>query len=288
MNEISLGTPIDPHAGARRRFEMHRRRIHAVAGVLTLNREVAASDVEIAQMVGMSDDRVAATRRLMLDMGVLKYRREPNGRARGGYIGMWTLLKDDAELFHAIDLEMERQMRGGLSSETQRRKAPKKTRRLTRQSQERVAVQEDRLGFAVGAVAGPEPISPLRTSLKGSGPDAPAALVMAAKQYRHGRGDERVRKAQALVKELNDLGVSVPADLAEAATVKKDSRLEAVALVLPYIEDLERRLVVAQDQLRAQADYGTLKQINDRQKHQIERLVAERTQAALGERPQRA
>jgi hypothetical protein len=158
----------------------------------------------------------------------------------------------------------------------------------TRRSAERVAVAEDRLGFPVAAVAGPDRPEALRSSLVGSGPDAPAALVMAAKQYRSGVFNADAKKAADLVAQLEDIGVTVPTELRQKAQPKKDERLEAIGLVLPFIEDLERRLVVATDSLRTQADYGTLRQTIDRQRQQIERLVAERTAEALGQRPSRA
>ena len=279
METFDLNTPVPVHGTARERFDIHRRRIWAIAQVLTLGQPVVATDAEIGQLTGMTQHITAIARRLMMDMGVLEHRTAGNMKA-----GSWKLLKADDELLHAIELEMERQMRGGLSPESARRKKSqgRRTRGVTRKSQERVAVTEDRLGFAVAAVSGPEPINPLRTVLKGSGPDAPGALVLAAKQYaRDGGKSAEQRKAADLVKELNEIGVSVPPELAAKAAVRKDDRLEAIGLVLPYIEALEKRMKVLNEQLEQQADYGALRQKAEAQHRQIERLVAGRTADAM-------
>jgi hypothetical protein len=279
VTTFDLDTPVRPQDTARQRFDIHRRRIHAVATVLTRDRVVTATDEEIGQLVGMKRWNVTTTRRLMIAIGALEILRIPGQKMAG-----WKLLLDDAELFHAIDLEMERQMRGGMSPESQRTHNTKsrKLRKLTPKSQEQAAVTEDRLGFAVAAVVGPEPINALRTSLKGSGPDAPGALVLAAKQYaRDGGRSAEQRKAAQLVKELNEIGVSVPPDLAAKAAVRHDARLEAIGLVLPYVEALEQRLRAMELQLRDQADYGSLRQKVESQHRQIERLVAGRTAEAM-------
>ena len=267
----------------RQRFAEYRERIHAVENLIGAG-EVEASDDEVAQMTGLTGAQVRVVRQLMMSMKVLHWI-QPNPRTPG----IWRMLVFTPQLDREIDLEMERQMRGGLTPESLRKKrGTRKTRRLTVKSQERVAVTEDRLGFPIGAVSGPERPSPL-APLAGAGPDAPAALVMAAKQYRaNGGNDSEQRKAAALVKELNEIGVSVPPELAEKAKPRKDDRLEAIALVLPYIEDIERQLVAAKDTLRTQGDYGTLRQTVERQRVQIQRLVAQRTSAAMGETPHRS
>lgn len=272
---------IKPQDTARERFVGYRQRIAAVTSVLPVGIDTITNDSEMAELTGMTRGQINVTRNLMVRMGALQIWTVGGGPGRTH----WKLMIDGADLDRAIDLEMERQMRGGLTPETERLKRNEARRHPpTRRSAEKVAVSEDRLGFATGAVAGPERPSPM-AAVRGAGPDAPAALVMAAKQYRRGAGDEQVAKAQQLVKQLNEMGVSVPPELAEKAAVRKDERLEAVVLVLPYIEALERKLVVANDQLREQADYGTLRQRVETQKHQIERLVADRTADALGARP---
>jgi hypothetical protein len=282
METFDLDTPIDVHGTARERFDIHRRRVWAIAQVLTVGRQVLATDGEMGQLVGMKNHNVALTRRLMIAMRVLEYR--PGG---GHNPGAWKLLVADAELLNAIEMEQERQMRGGLAPEGVRTKASglKRTRKVTRQSQEQVAVHEDRLGLPVGAVVGPEPINPLRTSLKGEGPDAAGALVLAAKQYARKDGSAEQRKAAQLVKELNEIGVSVPPDLAAKAVIRKDDRLEAIGLVLPYIEALEKKVYAQEAQLREQADYGSLRQKVEKQHQQIERLVAGRTAEAMRSDP---
>lgn len=276
---------LQNYADVRTRFMEYRRRADAVFNLLGQGATVT-NDVEVAGVIGITDGELRTVRHLLEKIGTLRWERLPNEGQHARY--RWTILTDKITMYQALDLEMERQMRGGLSPETEIIKARRfrRERRVTRQSAEKVAIIEDRLGLPVGAVVGPEPPKPMaQMKLAGEGPNAPAALVMAAKQYRHGHGDETVAKAQALVKQLKEMGIEPPDDLVDKATVKRDIRLESVVLVLPYIESLERRLVQAEDQLRQQADYGQLRQVNEKQKHQIERLVAERTAQALSDRP---
>lgn len=268
----------------RSRFLEYRRRAHLVQSYVGVASQVG--DLTLQELTGIPKGEIRTLRTLLVAIGAVEWE---NGQPGQLDSSTWRFLKIGAALDAALDLEMERQMRGGMSPESEAKKLRQLRRRPpTRRSVERVAVAEDRLGFAVAAVSGPERPEALRSSLVGTGPNAPAALVMAAKQYASGRDDDSVRKAKALVKELNDIGVPVPAELAARAVAKKDDRLEAVALVLPYVEDLERRLVRAEDQIREWKDYGNLRQTVERQRSQIERLVAERTREALSERPHRS
>ncbi len=265
----------------RERFDEYRSRARQIDGLVGTG--TMTSDDEVAALIGITRSQVVVARHLLVGIDALEWR-GGQGRAQNSW---WKMLKTGPELDAALDMEMERQMRGGLSPETEvaQQHAAKRSP-VTRQSAERPAVQSDRLGFAVGAVIGPDAPKPLVQPLTAA-QNGPAALVFAAKQYRDGVRSGDQQKALALVKELNDMGISVPPELAAKAAPKKDARLDAIALVLPYVEDIERRLVRAEDALRQQADYGTLRQTVDRQKHQIERLVAQRVGEALTERPNR-
>lgn len=270
------GTPLQ-HLTARARMDEWRRRIALIEPLLTLNRVVELKDTEIAELTGLKAAEVASTRLLMKHVGAIHYESH-----RGSIAGsQWTLLKGGQDLQHALHLEMERQMRGGLAPETMRDKRKKANRLVTRQSAEQPAVIEDRWQEPVGALIGPEPTN-VMLPLKGLGPDAAGALVLAAKQYKGGETDE-TRQARKVLLELHDLGVPAPEELAQKAVAQKDDRLEAITLVLPYIEGLERRLKALEAQLKEQGDYGTLKTIALRQKAQIERLVTEAAARSMKE-----
>ena len=254
---------------ARARMDEHRRRIALIEPLLSLNRPVNLKDTEVSELTGLSLGEVASARLLLKHVGALDYKAD-HQRSNGS---QWMLLKSGQTLQHALHLEMERQMRGGLSPETLRDKRKRANRIVTTQSAEQPAVIEDRWQEPVGAVIGPEPTN-VMLPLKGLGPDAAGALVLAAKQYKGGETDE-TRQARKILLELHDLGIPAPEELAQKAVAQKDDRLEAIALVLPYIDALERRAKAAQALLDEMKDYGTLKRINERQRQQIERMVAE-------------
>jgi hypothetical protein len=270
------GTPLQ-HLTARARMDEWRRRIALIEPLLTLNRAVELKDAEIAELTGLKPAEVASSRLLLLHVGAIHYESH-----RGHIAGsQWTLLKAGQDLQHALHLEMERQMRGGLSPETMRDKRKKANKIVTRRSAEQPAVIEDRWQEPVGALIGPEPTN-VMLPLKGLGPDAAGALVLAAKQYKGGETDE-TRQARKILLELHDLGIPAPEELAQKAVAQKDDRLEAISLVLPYIDGLERRLKALEAQLKEQGDYGTLKTIALRQKAQIERLVTEAAARSMKE-----
>lgn len=274
---------VPQYGTARERFEVYRRNIHQLVDLLGTE-PVETNAQEIANVLGVrSDTTVRVLRNLMIYIGALEWKGK-----RGGRTAVWHVIKTGQALETAINYEMERQMRGGLTPESMRKKQGTRwSRRLTARSAERVAVINDSLGLPVGAVVGPEAPKPLaQARLAGEGPNAPAALVLAAKQYCASGGiSEEVRKAKKLVAELEEIGVPVPDELRLRSNVVRDERLDAIGLVLPYIETLERQVEAQGRQLREMADYGTLKQANAKQKAQIERLVAEKTAQALGERP---
>ncbi len=257
----------------RERFDEYRRRAFDIAQLLTLGQPVPATFATIADATGMSQSQAHEMKDLLVTVAAIDWRRGLGG------VGTWTLKMPTDQMFNALEMEMERQMRGGLTPSQLARK--RRVSGVTRQSAERVAVIEDRIGLPVGAVVGPEAPNVLQP-LKGLGPDGPGALVMAAKQYRGGV-TEATRKAAQMVEDLSAMGVPVPAELRERAKPRTDDRLEAIRLVLPYIEALERRLVATEDQVKQMADYGSLKQTVDRQRTQIERMVADRTAASMRE-----
>lgn len=269
----------------RKRFEVYRQRTRRMVALVRHPQGSTISDKELGEIMGIPTGEVTVTRHLLMAIGVISW----SGGA--GQPGVWWVMKSDAEIEQALDLEMERQMRGGQSPESQlhdrrriRRNPP------TRVSAEKVAVETDRLGLPVGAVAGPDAPKPMHDlGLIERSHREPEALVLSAKQYVAAKagGDEKVARAQKLMAELEEIGVPVPEELRQAATVPKDDRLEVIALVLPYVEALERRVVALSDQLRDQPKITDLQQTVSKQRSQIERLVAERTQAALGERGRR-
>lgn len=281
MSTTDTASPEFNHSTARERFDVWRPMIRQIANLLRLDEEVRTSSKELAALIGTRHSAIDTARRLMVFIGALRME---------GY--GWVLLKDGADLDRAIDLEMERQMRGGLSPETIRDKArPGRRHRpgVTRQSAEKVAVITDRYQEPVGAIVGPEAPKPMAQQLlKGSGSDAPAALVLAAKQYaKTGGRTPEADKAATLMAQLGELGITVPDELVAKARVIPDERLENIGLVLPYIEALERQVVGLGNQLREMSDYGELKRYRDSHKKQNEKDVADRVAAAMREEARR-
>lgn len=275
--------------GVRGRFDIYRARIRAIANLLAKGQPVEATDSEIGTLVGLNRDETRITRQLMMYIGALGWSTIHRPQQQNWRAQHWTLLLDGADLEKAIDYEMERQMRGGLSPVTERKKAGQVRRNPPNpRAAERVAVATDRLGLETGAIVGPEAPNPMRQVATVA--NAPEALIMAAKQYRARRAgsDEAVARAKALVAQLEEIGVPVPPELRSKASVAIDGRLETILEVLPYVERLERQLVGLQDQMRNQPKVTALQQTIDRQRSQIERLVAQRTQEALGEHPRRS
>lgn len=262
------------HGTARQRFDVWRPLIRQIANLLRLDEAVRTSADELAALTGQRRSTIDTAARLMIFMGALHHH-GPN----------WKLLKDGPDLDRAIDLEMERQMRGGFSPETIRDQHKRKG--VTRRSAEKVAVITDRHQEPVGAIVGPEPPKPLEV-LKGSGSDAPAALVLAAKQYAKSGGRTPDHdKADEAIRALRELGVTPPTDLLMKATVEHDDRLESIGLVLPYVEALERQVHGLAEQLRQMSDYGELKQYKERHRKEHDAMVASNLAAAMREQARR-
>lgn len=94
---------------------------------------------------------------------------------------------------------------------------------------------KDRSAEILRAVAGPDREDGWQKALASLRKDEHYALVEAARQYA-GRRDELRSK----VKELEAAGVTLKVTIEEAFDFERDERLETIALVLPYIDQLER------------------------------------------------
>lgn len=127
----------------------------------------------------------------------------------------------------------------------------------------------------VRAIAGPEHESAfeaLRPMRKNEG----AALIEAASQYK-----QRAVLVATKLKELEDIGVHIDPDL---VVIERDTMLENVALVLPYVVELEHRCAnyervvkSLQDQVKGATE---LRATVNKQKAQIDRLIAEKVARA--------
>lgn len=126
------------------------------------------------------------------------------------------------------------------------------------------------------ASSGPQAPTQLAAGLTGERKDEPLALVEAARRYGslYAEVDDKIR-------ELEKLGVKVDREkIAKSMTLPQDSRLAAVALVVPYIDNLERQ----NERLRGQIAHQTeklaglpdLQRNHDRLKESNVRLLAEK------------
>ena len=128
------------------------------------------------------------------------------------------------------------------------------------------------------AIAGPEPEAPMKEALRPAlRLDDVEALVEAARQYTN-RGEA----VQTKIAELRELGVTVDADmLTKAVHFEVDERLEAVAVVLPLIDNLQftnqrLRRDAADDKrsaIEARRELGTVTKERDELKRANTRLA---------------
>jgi hypothetical protein len=138
-----------------------------------------------------------------------------------------------------------------------------------------VATRPATEGQELVAVAGPDAPNPF-TALRGMRKDESKALIEASRQYAN-KGAFLEKK----IAELREEGFEV----AEGAlTIKRDDRLEAVALAIPYVEALERE----NERLLNQAGAGrtAIRELEDlrnnyaRLKRAHENLIAQRASGA--------
>lgn len=201
-------------ANVKRRFDMEHRILDKLSKIMPVNEEqVGFSYPMVADRIKEPVHAVLAAKRTMEDAGILRTRIDyPKGQS--GRVGVWTLVMP-VEMAHIeMTQEHERQL-ARPSGKTQRR-------RVARQQE----LGQSILRYVTGEESTLAPFEPLRALRK----DEALALLEAARQYRS-RADVVEEKMQ----ELGDAGVEVNP---EAFAIRKDERLEHVALILPAFDSV--------------------------------------------------
>ena len=201
------------------------------------------SDFKLAELVGIPGPTAANYVEDFRSLGIVtkRFAYQSGGNALGGRTSNWTVNCDLEEALRRLDSLSERENRMHAKRVTAGAKQAAKTRNKNREARvvhDGLAV-EKRNGEPVAAIAGPDAASPFTAIMLGRKANDAKALVEAARQYRD--RDKKLRDSiESLVATAKELGITVPIDdIQKMIVLEEDERLAAVALVLPYIEDLE-------------------------------------------------
>jgi hypothetical protein len=209
------------------------------------------------EITGMSDGQIAAAIIVLDDLGVVGREMRYDEFQKMNVI--WTLLVSRKEAWQTLQSWHQKVADSPVNMRypkhqprTRRTKAQIEAEKNGRTAApilslmpEQVTVADEPAteGEELVAVAGPERESPF-TALRGMRKDESKALVEAARQYAN-----KGKFLEDKIAELRAEGFEV----AEGAlTIKRDERLEAVALAVPYVESLER----LNERLLGQAESG--------------------------------
>lgn len=227
------------------RYDEGARKLIAEVG---LNKEVATSATELAELIDMPPSVVSRVLNIMQRVGTARKRDEYSGT--GGRKVFYTLVGDYAETIRLMKAEgipwsafVEEQSRHVKG-------APKPQN---------------------GSVKSLADLAPLRKS-------EPRAEIEVARKYRDQQAFiEQQRKMFA------DMGLELPA-IPETITGDRKVELEAIVRILPYVDSIEnanRNLETQNKTIRQpQSELSEAKVTIQRQKDQIERLVAEAARGA--------
>ena len=190
----------------------------------------------------------------------------PDGR--NGKVAYWTLLVDHDKARALLQESQEARMRATDEMLAQ----PRKPRKPQGFSQPETTV----------AIVGPDAptlAEAMSRQVRDLRKDETGALLEAARQYAN-RKDSAMGKLQELAKTMEELGIRFDADKAAAAMhFEEDERLETIALILPYVERLERvneQLANQVAEMRPKvAKYDQLANENTRLSNRVERLVSQ-------------
>lgn len=207
MNKVS--------ANIQRRFDMEHRILSKLAKRMPVGvDQVGMAYPQVAADIDEPVHAVLAAKKTMEDAGILKTRIEyPKGKS--GRVGVWTLAMDEALAHEEMTKEHQRQLARPSSATLRKRQ------KATEQG-------ESILRYVSGEDNELKPFEPIRALRK----DEALALVEAARQYR-----SRADVVESKVKELEAAGVEVAP---EAFALRRDERLEHIALVVPAVDELVR------------------------------------------------
>jgi len=252
--------------------------------------------ITLAEKLGMSqavtDDRCIELTSLGILSRTINYGRyNPDGTYNLGRFAMWDLHMSKAEAKAKVD-EWAKGVLAGTTFLQGTIKAANSTKKRRRKAQTEAVITanegtpEARPAIATNetedtkAIAGPDAPSPFARLAPLRKADDAAALIAAARQYAD-REDKVQEHIAALAKTAKDLGIEIDeAVLAAGIKLPYDERLEAVGLVLPVINALEKKNERLQEQMTTLREKGAahdqLVIDNRRLRTRVETLVSDR------------
>lgn len=259
--------------------------IEGVYDIFGVEKEARGGYHQVAELIGIPDASVGHATAWMRRTGFLTIRSAgmPDG-SYGGKSSYWTLHKSKEECVAALKASWGRP---GVKKQKQKPEPemtiPGGDERYTDPEDYRTQEDEDREKVVlatndkeeVRAIAGPEPESPFAV-LRALRKDESGALIEAARQYAN-----RARLVDQKLGELEAAGIHVDRS---AVTLPKDPVLDAVSLILPFINSLENTLHNFSEQndalRRKMADYDQIKRAYETLKRRFEKDVAAKVAAA--------
>lgn len=203
-------------ANVKRRFDMEHRILDKLAKRMPVGEDqVGMAYPQVAEDIGEPVHAVLAAKRTMEDAGILKTRIDyPKGKS--GRVGIWTLMMPVDLAHEEMTREHHRQLaRPSLATQ---RKRDRKARETGESILRYVSGDENEL----------KPFEAIRSLRR----DEAMAMIEAARQYR-----ARIDVVENKIRELQENGIEVSPD---AFSLKRDDRLETIALVVPAFDALIR------------------------------------------------
>lgn len=267
----------------KRKHTKRREVLDRIYDVLDVGVEARMVTCEMFASPGIGRHTVAEYSRTFESLGILDRRYEylTHGKEHIGKRWHWTLRKTHAEAIAILDKCDAEELAAADRNFAEAMIEKKTTRRqrITEQQADVVAVRIEH-DEPVEAIVGPDspnPFDVLRPYRRVV--SEPYALVEAARQYR-----DRSTKMDGGIKDLLDqaaeLGLKVDEEALRAAIspIERDDRLETIALVLPYIDQLEAataRLLGQVDGLKVQVtELNKLRMDVTALRSQNQRLIA--------------
>lgn len=275
-------------AAMERGLQRHRALILKLYDVLNVGERTTTGRNQLAPLLGVNPNVVTDLSQELRGLGILQveiYYPKSNGGERVGRQADWTLLVPREEAIRRYEAYIESLRNGGerVSEKFEHHQRPRKVTPETPKPKmngeakeppvDRTAIRTER-DEPVEAIAGPDRPSPF-LGLAGLRRDEEAALIEAARQYRN-----RASTVESKIGEMEQLAKSVGATfdaelIRSAFRFDRDERLEAIGLVMSYIDRLETRVETltrlnaeAADQIKNMRtkvnDYDRMKRENDR------------------------
>jgi hypothetical protein len=250
--------------------------IEGVYDIFGVGKEARGGYHQVAEVLGIPDASVGHVTAWMKRAGFLTIRSAGMPDGSFGKSSYWTLHKSKEECIAALKA-------GWGTPGVQRVEAPvmeavgdePEPQAAVDAEDAMLALASEKSNEETRAIAGPEPESPFAV-LRSLRKDESGALIEAARQYAN-----RAKLVDQKLGELEAAGIHVDRS---AVTLPKDPVLDAVSLILPFINSLENTLHNFSEQndalRRKMADYDQMKRSYETLKRRFEKDVAAKVAAA--------